>query len=165
MITRLALTLINIFFPPLAVLLLTGPYTDTLLNCIFFLLGVIPSHIHGFYISCTYFHRKNKVRKGRYPGGPKWLIFDRKVWNGCASDQKVEELRRGMEEVRWRKGGGRKGGGVDGVGRQSDMRKRRSQGYVDDGRSRVGGRWDGSSEVSEGLGPRRSILGEMSGRR
>lgn len=58
MLTRLLLTLTNIFFPPLAVLLLTGPYTDTLLNCIFFLLGVLPSHIHGFYISCTYFHRK-----------------------------------------------------------------------------------------------------------
>lgn len=161
MLTRLLLTLTNIFFPPLAVLLLTGPYTDTLLNCIFFLLGVLPSHIHGFYISCTYFHRKNKVRKGRYPGGPKWGIFDRRVWNGCASEGRVEELR---VAGRRGKGGGRRGDGIDAVGSQSNSRKGRSRGGVEDWRSQDGYRGDGRSEMGERFGPRRSILGEMSGR-
>jgi hypothetical protein len=36
---------------------------DCLLNCCFFVLAVIPSHIHGFWISCTYFHRRSKVRE------------------------------------------------------------------------------------------------------
>lgn len=166
MLTRLALTFINIFFPPLSVLILTGPYTDTLLNCIFFLLGVIPSHIHGFYISCTYFHRKNKVRKGKYPGGPKTLIYDRKVWNGGASERKVEELRLGMEEGRRGRsevGRGRRESGVrHGRRIQGDVGvDRRSRGYGDDRRGQAGYRM---SEMSEGLGPRRSVLGEMSRR-
>ena len=46
------------------------------------------------------------MRKGRYPGGPKWGIFDRRVWNGCASEGRVEELRVGGEEGGW--GGVRK---------------------------------------------------------
>jgi len=96
---------------------------------------------------------KNKVRKGRYPGGPKWGIFDRRVWNGCASEGRVEELRVG----------GRRG---DGAGCESDLRRgRRSRGYVEDRRSQDGYRGDGRSEMSEGIGPRRSILGEMSARR
>lgn len=44
---RLYLTLINIIFPPLTVLFLTGFGFDCLISCIFFLLAVIPSHIHG----------------------------------------------------------------------------------------------------------------------
>ena len=55
------LTLINIFFPPIAVAMLAGAEWDCMLNCIFFLCGVLPSHVHGFYISCVYFHRRGKV--------------------------------------------------------------------------------------------------------
>jgi uncharacterized membrane protein YqaE (UPF0057 family) len=58
---RIGITLLNIFFPPIAVALLTGLNTDCIINCGFFLLAVIPAHIHGFWISCTYFHRKRKV--------------------------------------------------------------------------------------------------------
>ena len=86
MIDRLLLTIVNIFFPPLAVFLIIGPYTDTLVHCCLFICGIIRPHIHGFYISCTCFHRKNKVRKGKYPGGPKNLVFDEKLWNGGASE-------------------------------------------------------------------------------
>lgn len=62
LIYRVYITLINIFFPPLAVAMLCGWHYDCILNCILFILAVIPSHIHGFYISCTYFHRRGKVR-------------------------------------------------------------------------------------------------------
>lgn len=170
MLTRLCLTIINIFFPPLSVLILTGPYTDTLVNCLLFIAGVVPSHIHGFYISCTYYHRKRKVRKGRYPGGPKAGIFDERVWRGGASKARVEELRvlgeerkRGKKDVGMVSGSGRRIDGYDGKeGFRGD-----AEGYEGysargrDGASYRGGRRD---EMSEGLDRRRTILGEVSGR-
>ncbi len=55
------MTIINILMPPLAVLVLCGADWDFALNCVLFLLAVIPSHIHGFYITMTYFHRRHKV--------------------------------------------------------------------------------------------------------
>lgn len=58
---RAFLTVINIIFPPLAVMILTGAGMDTMMNSILFLCGVLPSHVHGFYISCVYFHRRGKV--------------------------------------------------------------------------------------------------------
>ncbi|KAI9709794.1 MAG: hypothetical protein M1820_003197 [Bogoriella megaspora] len=91
---RVSLTFVNIFFPPLAVMMLAGADTDCLINCIFFLLAVIPSHIHGFYLSCTYFHRLKKVRAGRYPGGPKYLIASSYILNGGASNAEVARLYR-----------------------------------------------------------------------
>ncbi|KAL9074550.1 MAG: hypothetical protein Q9157_004345 [Trypethelium eluteriae] len=91
---RIFLTIINIFFPPLTVLILTGAGTDCLINCIFFLLAVIPSHIHGFYLSCTYFHRRKKVRQGRWPGGLKYLIASPIILNGGATDAEVARLYR-----------------------------------------------------------------------
>ncbi|KAF1353761.1 hypothetical protein BDV97DRAFT_285830, partial [Delphinella strobiligena] len=51
---RIGLTILNVFFPPLSVALLAGLEWDCMLNCILFLCGVLPSHIHGFYISCVY---------------------------------------------------------------------------------------------------------------
>lgn len=72
---------------------IAGPGMDCLINTLFFIAGVIPGHIHGFYISCTYFNRKKKVRKGRYPGGRKSLIYSEEVWNGGASNEEVRELR------------------------------------------------------------------------
>lgn len=176
MLTRLCLTLINVFFPPLSVLLLTGPYTDTLINCLLFIAGVIPSHIHGFYISCTYYHRKGKVRKGKYPGGQKAGIFDEKVWRGGASRERVEELREEEEERRWEKSGrkrgrknavqvGRRGSRrVDGYDGKAGFRRDDlgHEGY--DAHRRDGASYrDGRGEMSEGL-DRRTILGEVSGR-
>ncbi|KAG9244331.1 hypothetical protein BJ878DRAFT_441520 [Calycina marina] len=64
---RIFLFLINVFMPPLTVLLIAGPNTDFIINCLLFIAGVLPSHIHAFYVSCTYFHRKRRVRKGLPP--------------------------------------------------------------------------------------------------
>jgi uncharacterized membrane protein YqaE (UPF0057 family) len=47
---RILLTMVNIFFPPLAVMMLTGLGADTAVNSLLFLCAVIPSHVHGFYI-------------------------------------------------------------------------------------------------------------------
>jgi uncharacterized membrane protein YqaE (UPF0057 family) len=58
---RILIMTVNIFFPPLAVAMLTGMGMDTALNCLFFLLAVIPSHVHGFYVSWVYFSRRRRV--------------------------------------------------------------------------------------------------------
>jgi hypothetical protein len=80
--------------------MITGPNEDFVFNCVMFLLAVIPSHVHGFYISLTYFNRKRKVRKGIYPGKPKSLIWSSRVNNGGASKREVEQLRLEKEEGR-----------------------------------------------------------------
>ncbi|KAI6859456.1 hypothetical protein KC338_g7303 [Hortaea werneckii] len=88
---RFWVILVNLILPPLAVALLAGIDVDFLINCTLFLLAVIPSHIHGFYISLVYFHRRKKVRKGQYPGGSKAFIFSKSVLNGGASDAECQE--------------------------------------------------------------------------
>src|SRR5437588_5322002 len=95
---RLTITLINIVFPPLAVILLCGPETDFIINCLLFLAAVIPSHLHAFYISWTYFNRKRKVRKGVYPGKWRWGIYSAKVQKGGASNTEIARLKREMAE-------------------------------------------------------------------
>ena len=95
-VKRFTLTLINIFFPPLTILLLCGPETDLIINCLLFLAAIIPSHVHAFYISCTYFNRKRKVRKGIYPGKRRWGIFSQRVQNGGASDREIRRLKKEM---------------------------------------------------------------------
>lgn len=89
---RITVTIINIIFPPLAVAIIAGVEWDCLLNICLLFLGVIPAQVHGFWISTTYFHRRAKIRKGRYPGGPKPFIRSREVLNGGASDEKVARL-------------------------------------------------------------------------
>ena len=95
-----------------------GVTMDCVINTLFFIAGVIPGHIHGFYITCTYFHRKKKVKKGKWPGGPKPFIYSQEVWNGGASNARVrvlwekkcavedEEERIKIEKVRRRRGSG-----------------------------------------------------------
>ena len=152
MITRLCLALLNIFFPPIAVLLLTGPYTDTLLNCILFLCGVLPAHIQGFYISCTYLHRKKKVRKGIWPGGPKPFIFCEKIWMGGASRREWEQLE--LEH--------------DGRGNRSSGRRRPNSQRASE--RHVPAPSTSHSNMAHGhvrtqtAEPRRSIIGEVMGR-
>jgi hypothetical protein len=70
---------------------------DCIINILLFIAGVLPGHLHGFYITCTYFHRKRKVRKGKYPGGRKAFIYSEKVWNGGASNAHVRELYEAQE--------------------------------------------------------------------
>ena len=90
--SRIFILILNIFLPPLAVLFLCGPGTDFLINCVFFLLAIIPSHIHGMYISFTYFNRRRKVRNGRLPGKPRGGIYSHNVQNGGASKQELQEI-------------------------------------------------------------------------
>jgi len=93
-VKRGTITVCNIIFPPLAVFLLCGAGEDLLINSVLFLLAVIPSHIHGFYISFTYFQRKRKVRKGQYPGNWRPMIFSEKIQNGGAPSSDVREYKK-----------------------------------------------------------------------
>lgn len=92
---RLVISFCNIFFPPLAVALLTGWTShETFLNSMLFLLAVIPSHVHGFYISIVYFTRKRRVRQGKWPGKPhKAGIRSEKVLTGGAGWKGAETLK------------------------------------------------------------------------
>lgn len=80
-------------------MLVAGVGMDALVNTLWFLCGVIPGHVHGFYVTWTYFSRKKKVRKGRYPGGPKPFIYSRRVINGDASDERVRQLWRAEQRA------------------------------------------------------------------
>jgi uncharacterized membrane protein YqaE (UPF0057 family) len=91
---KLLLTVVNIFCPPLAVFILAGGGPDVTFNLFLFLLAVIPSHFHSFYVSSVYFYRTRKVRKGLYPGGPKPLIWSSRILNGGASPGEAERLKR-----------------------------------------------------------------------
>ena len=121
MFKRLGLWLINIFFPPLSVLLLCGPDADFAINCALFICAVIPSHIHCFYISFTYFGRKKKVRKGKYPGDWRGMIYSEKVQYGGATKQEYKQLK-------WEKENGKTGG----IWSRSSSRKSKRQEWNDD---------------------------------
>ncbi|CAK1357701.1 unnamed protein product [Cercospora beticola] len=89
---RLSLMFLNVFFPPLSILIMCGADMTFVVNVLLWLCAIIPSHVHGFYVSCVYFHRRRKVRKGRYPGGPKALIYSDHVLNGGANQTLVDRL-------------------------------------------------------------------------
>ncbi|KAI0129807.1 hypothetical protein BJ170DRAFT_617659 [Xylariales sp. AK1849] len=93
MFKRLVVLFFNLLFPPLAVLLLCGFGMDFAMNCFLFLLAVIPSHIHGMYISFVYFGRKKKVRKGRWPGARRGFIYSEKVQSGGATRREMNDIR------------------------------------------------------------------------
>jgi uncharacterized membrane protein YqaE (UPF0057 family) len=110
-VKRGVLSCCNIFFPPLAVFLLTGAGEDLVINSILFLLAVIPSHIHGFYISSTYFNRKRKVRKGQYPGPWRPMIYSEKVQNGGATASEVRQFKRERDIEKYEKAAKKRRGG------------------------------------------------------
>jgi len=96
-VKRATIATCNILFPPIAVWMLCGAGEDLLISSVLFLLAVIPSHIHGFYLSWTYFNRKRKIRKGEYPGRWRPMIFSSKIQNGGASSKEVRQFKKDRE--------------------------------------------------------------------
>lgn len=91
---RIVIACFNILFPPAAVGALTGwTSKDTLVNSFLFLLAVFPSHIHGFFISWTYFNRKRKARSGQFPGKEKHFVYSEKVQTGGVGWSEYERLK------------------------------------------------------------------------
>ncbi|KAH0847807.1 hypothetical protein AYO21_04013 [Fonsecaea monophora] len=134
---RLVITALNILFPPLAVMLITGPNEDFLFNCVMFILAIIPSHIHGFYISLTYFNRKRKVRRGIYPGKPRHLIWSDRVNNGGASRREVERLRYERDQGKLSRRASRRVTGSSGSGGSRRRIEDWDDGYKEYARSNV----------------------------
>ena len=100
---QITIFIFNLLFPPLAVGLLTGfTSRDTFINCLLFLCAVIPAHIHGFMISMTYFHRKRKVRKNRFPGDPPSWTKNEKVVTGGAGWREYEVMRGARGRRSWK---------------------------------------------------------------
>lgn len=101
LVKRLTILVFNLLFPPLAVGTLTGfTSRETLLNSLLFLLAVLPSHVHGLYISTVYFTRKRRVRKGRWPGHPGLPgIWSEKVLTGGAGWEEARDLKEGRRRV------------------------------------------------------------------
>lgn len=130
-------------------MLVAGVGMDALINTLWFLCGVIPGHVHGFYVTWTYFSRRRKVLKGKYPGGPKAFIYSSRVTNGDASDERVRQLWR--EEQRAKE--------------EKLMRKRSSRRSAFSGSNGGGSR---RSQYGSGLESRRSVplaLGRQRSRR
>jgi uncharacterized membrane protein YqaE (UPF0057 family) len=100
---QITICIFNLLFPPLAVGLLTGfTSRDTLINCLLFLLAVIPAHVHGFMISMTYFHRKRKVRQGKFPGTAPSYTKNEKVVTGGAGWEAYEVMKGARGKRSWR---------------------------------------------------------------
>jgi hypothetical protein len=115
-------------------MMLTGVGHDTMVNSILFIAGVFPSHLHCWYLSLTYFHRRRKARKGKYPGDHKALIASKNVLNGGLSSVECErrwwaENGGKIEKRRSRKSGTSNGGKSKRQSRQSSWRDAETQVY------------------------------------
>jgi len=134
LVKRITILVFNLVFPPLAVGTLTGfTSRETLLNSLLFLLAVLPSHVHGLYISTVYFTRKRRVRKGKWPGHPGLPgIWSEKVLTGGAGWDEAQDLKDGRRRV----GRLEEFGGRDGAREREGSRSRSRVGGgrgVDDG--------------------------------
>jgi uncharacterized membrane protein YqaE (UPF0057 family) len=107
-VKRSTIWLLNILFPPLAVFLLCGAGPDLLVNSLLFLCAVLPAHLHASYIIFTYFHRRKKVRKNRYPGSQPQFVYSEAVARGGADAREVRRLAT-LERVEEKGRRGRKG--------------------------------------------------------
>jgi uncharacterized membrane protein YqaE (UPF0057 family) len=108
---RSGIWICNLIFPPLAVFLLCGAGEDLFINSMLFILAVFPSHIHSWYISTVYFNRKRKVRKGRYPGNIRPMIYCEKVQNGGASPSELRRFKNERDRQRREKEAKKQEGG------------------------------------------------------
>lgn len=62
MLHRVAVAVLTMFCPPLAVIVLTGVGSpETILNVILYLMAIVPAYIHGFYVYWRHFH-ENEIR-------------------------------------------------------------------------------------------------------
>ncbi|THX87273.1 hypothetical protein D6D05_02193 [Aureobasidium pullulans] len=66
MISQLLLLIITIFMPPVGVFFIAGCGADLLINICLTVLGVIPGHVHAFYLEYVYFKREEQSAVGNY---------------------------------------------------------------------------------------------------
>lgn len=139
-------------------MLVAGVGADVLINTLLLLCGVIPGHIHGLYVTWTYFSRKRKVRRGRWPGGLKPLIYSRRVVNGDASEETVRRL---LKAEQARQAGKDEGQGAGGRASVRSARESRASGSRRSG----GAAALRGSELGSRRGKRESRRSELAGER
>jgi len=76
------LVIVTFFFPPLGVWIVAGCGADLLINICLTILGVIPGHLHAFYLEWVYYDRREQAREGRYPTGPAPGVYSDHVQTG-----------------------------------------------------------------------------------
>ena len=74
-VPALLIVIITIFFPPVGVWMVAGCGADLLVNICLTLLGVLPGHIHAFYVEYVYFDRKQQSRMGNWNARPAPVSF------------------------------------------------------------------------------------------
>ncbi|KAK8100040.1 putative RIC1 protein [Apiospora kogelbergensis] len=81
-VSGLLVVLITIFFPPLGVFLVAGCGADVLVNICLTILGVIPGHVHAFYIEYVYYDRREQAREGRFAARRAPAVYSERVQTG-----------------------------------------------------------------------------------
>lgn len=76
------LVLITILFPPLGVWMVAGCGMDLFINICLTCLGLLPGHLHAFYLIWVYYDRREQGREGRYAARPAPGVYSSHVQTG-----------------------------------------------------------------------------------
>ncbi|SPN97610.1 probable RIC1 protein [Cephalotrichum gorgonifer] len=82
----ICIIILTLFFPPIGVFAVAGCGMDLLINVILTLLGLLPGHIHAFYILYVYYDRREQARNGIPLPTPAPGIFSQRVQSGGYSN-------------------------------------------------------------------------------
>ncbi|KAK7954211.1 hypothetical protein PG984_004010 [Apiospora sp. TS-2023a] len=81
-VSGVLLILITILFPPAGVFMVSGCGADLFVNICLTILGVIPGHIHAFYLEYVYLDRREQAREGRFAARRAPGIYSDRVQTG-----------------------------------------------------------------------------------
>ncbi|KAK7966332.1 stress response RCI peptide [Apiospora aurea] len=68
--------------PPVGVFMVAGCGADLFVNICLTILGVIPGHIHAFYLEYVYFDRREQAREGRFAARRAPGVYSDRVQTG-----------------------------------------------------------------------------------
>ncbi|KAH8888884.1 hypothetical protein GQ53DRAFT_826082 [Thozetella sp. PMI_491] len=80
--SAILLVIITMILPPAGVYAVAGCGADLLINICMTLLGVLPGHLHAFYLEYVYYDRKEQAREGRFSASRAPGIYSERVQNG-----------------------------------------------------------------------------------
>ncbi|KXJ92608.1 hypothetical protein Micbo1qcDRAFT_232348 [Microdochium bolleyi] len=78
----LIVVLVTILFPPLGVFMVAGCGADLFVNICLTVLGVLPGHLHAFYVEYVYYDRKEQAREGRFAAKRAPGVYSERVQTG-----------------------------------------------------------------------------------
>jgi uncharacterized membrane protein YqaE (UPF0057 family) len=68
--------------PPVGVYIVAGCGADLLINIALCFLGVLPAHVHAFYLEYVYYNRKEQASEGYYENRPAPGVYSSNVQTG-----------------------------------------------------------------------------------